>query len=158
MTGTGTLRIAIDVEGWMRKSRRLKRVMADLPKIRLGYEGNHSVLHQANSRIAEHAIAHGDKIWTFSDGTFGEMAEHLRNGLVRVARNEQKNCDAEMQELADMAREDIYYQILDGKMPTTYTRTEAWNAYKAAHFPAPTPNMVASREWLNSLTAELVER
>jgi len=157
VSGTGKLRIAINVEGWMRKSRRLKRVMADLPKIRLGYEGNHSVLHQANARIAEHAIAHGDEIWTFSDGTLGEMAGHLRDGLVRVARNQQKNCDAEMQELADMAREDIFYQILDGKIDGP-ARTPEWNTYKAAHFAAPTPNMVASREWLNSLTAELVER
>jgi hypothetical protein len=151
------LKIGLSIEGWMRKSKRLQRVANDLPKIRLGYEGNHSVLHQANSRIAEHAIAHGDAIWTLSDGTLGEMAAELRDGLVRVARNEQKNCDAEMQELADMAREDIFYNVLDGKIDGP-ARTAHWNAYKAAHFAAPTPNMVASREWLNSLTAELVER
>ncbi len=141
----------------MRKSRRLKRVVSELPKIRLGYEGNHSVLNQSNARIAKHAMDHGDDIWMFSDETKSAMARELRDGLVRVARNQQKNCDAEMQELADMAREEVFYNILDGKIDGP-PRTPEWNAYKAARWGGPVPNMVASREWLNSLKAELVRR
>lgn len=150
------LKIGLSIEGWMRKSRRLKRVVAALPKIRLGYEGT-GWNGTSNANIATHALAHGDAIWTMSPGTLGDMAAELRDGLVRVARNEQKDADAEMQELADMAREDIYYNILDGKIDGP-SRSQWWNEYKAAHYSAPTPNMVASRQWLDSLTAELVER
>lgn len=151
------IRIGLDTTGWMRKSKRLKKVVNDLPKIRLGYEGDHPVLNQANSSIAKHAVAHGDDIWMFSDETKLAMGTELRNGLVRVARNQQRNCDAEMQELADMAREEIYLNILDGKIDGP-ERTPEWNAYKAQKWPGPTPNMVASGVWLDSLTAELVPR
>ncbi len=150
-------RMGIDISGWMRKSARLKSVVANLPKIRLGYEGNHSVLHQANESIARHALAHGDDLWMFEPATLKGMAELVRDGLVGVARRTQRDVDAEMQEACDMAREEVYYNIFDGKIDGP-SRTAEWNAYKAAHWAAPTPNMIASREWLDSLTAELVER
>lgn len=156
-TGGAGLKIGLNIEGWMRKSKRLKAVVAALPKIRLGFEGNHSVLHQANSRIAEHCIANGDRIWNIDAGTFTDMAAILRTGLVGVANNRQKDADAEMQEICDMAREDVYLNILDGKAPGP-PRTPEWNAYKARRWGGQTPNMVASRQWLDSLTAELVER
>lgn len=151
------IKIGLIIEGWMRKSKRLRRTIEGLPTIRLGYAGNHPVLNQANASIARHAVANGDDIWMFSSETKAAMAAELRDGLVRVARNEQRNCDAEMQELADMAREEVYLNILDGKIDGP-PRTPEWNAYKARRWGGQTPNMVASRQWLDSLTAELVER
>ena len=154
--GSARLKIGLNIEGWMRKSKRLARAVANLPKIRLGYEGDHSVLNQPNQSIAKHALEHGDAICTTTDGLFGEMAQVLADGLVRVARNQQRNCDDEMQELADMIREDVFYNIWDGKIDGP-ARTPEWIAYKGAKW-GNTQNMVASGEWVNSLTATLVPR
>lgn len=155
-TGAARLRIGLNITGWMRKSKRLKRVVAGLPKIRLGYEGKHSVLNVANQSIAKHALANGDEIWTTTDGLFAEMAGVLRDGLVRVANNEQRDCDDEMQEMADMIREDVFYNIWDGKIDGP-ARTPEWIAYKKAKW-GNTQNMVASGEWVNALVAELVPK
>lgn len=155
-TGAARLRIGLNVQGWMRKSKRLARVVANLPKIRLGYEGKHSVLNVANQSIAKHALANGDEIWTTTDGLFADMAEVLRGGLVRVARNEQRDCADEMQELADMIREDVFYNIWDAKIDGP-ERTAEWISYKGAKW-GNRQNMVASGEWVNALTATLVSR
>ena len=153
---SASLKFKIDLSGWMKKSKRLLRVVANLPKIRLGYTGT-GWNGTSNDNIASKALAHGDDIWMFSSETLSAMGNELRDGLVRVANVQQRDVDAEMQECADMAREEVFYNILDGKIDGP-ARTAEWNTYKAAHFASPTPNMVASRQWLNSLTAELVER
>lgn len=152
----GGFKVKVDYSGWMRKSKRVRGVAEGLPNIRLSWEGT-GWNGTSNENIALHAIANGDKIWTFTDGLFGEMAALLRDGLVAVARREQRDCDAEMDEIKDMAREDVAYNIADGKIDGP-ARTPEWNAFKAAKWGPQTPNMVASGEWLASLTAELVER
>lgn len=154
--GKARFGIKIDVGPWMKKSKRLRGVVESLPVIRLSWAGI-GWNGTTNENITEHAIANGDKIWTLTPGTLGEMANEIRDGLVAVATQGQRDVNAEMDEAKDIAYEDIKYNIADGKIDGP-ERTAWWKAYKAAKWGPNTPNMVASGQWLRSLTAELVEK
>lgn len=146
----------IDISGWQKLFARAKDA-GEASAFRLFFDGDHSVLNQSNDRIAEHIIDNGAELWTFSDEALPECASIVAAGVARIVSGEQENLEEEFDEAGQLARADIYAQIMTGEIPGTYQSAE-WAAYKAKNFPGPTPPLVASGEWAESLTHEVVRK
>jgi hypothetical protein len=154
-----TLTVDVNLSGWYAKCDRVKEAIGRIGEsdARLEYTGTHSVLHTANSRIAasELARAGGDKnaIFPLEAGDTKKPAGLVAKRLKMVADGASVGSIVEAWRSAvKLICKSVYRNVLADKT-TGPARTAAWNAFKAATWRSPTPKMVASREWLNELTA-----
>lgn len=155
------LRFDVDLSGWKGKTDRIQKAIDRMAKTdaRLEYTGTHSELHTKNASIARHELRRsgGDKnaIFPLDDGDKEQPARLLAKRLKMVAdgASAASAVDA-MKNAIRLLRMAVYRNVLADKTTGPARRPE-WNAYKAAHFSPPTPKMVASREWLNSLRAKV---
>ncbi len=145
----------LDTTGWTEAIEAGKEAIEEGIAFRLYFEGTHSVLNQSNERIAEHALDNGDELWTFSDGTLNECARIVAASVAAIMNGDESDLEAAMDEAGQLARADIYSQVITGQIPGP-SRTSEWNQYKGERWGGLTPNLVASGEWLDSLQYEVV--
>lgn len=144
--------IKIDLSGVYVKSARATAALRRFESltVRCEYGG------RRNTAIAKAELSRGGNVFKVGDDAIAGTQNIVRDAFVKIV-NHRQNVDprAAMQQVADLLVMSITDQVLAGNTGGP-ARTPWWNAFKAANFAPPTPNMVATGEWLATLRAKVV--